>query len=518
VTEDSSAKKSKGMLWLGLAVLLGAFCLQYIPVFGNLVKRWRGDFEFSIMVPFIFLYLTYTNRESLREVELRSSWVGLLVLSFSGVLYLAGQVGSTETLTYVSLWACLVGLCWLILGMPITKALAFPFLILSFIVPLPYFLNNLFTFKLKLISSSLSVEMMRMIGISAYREGNIIDLGLTQLQVVDACSGLRYVYPLALMSLLFGYFFHKKFWERLVILLAAVPISVFSNALRIAITGYLSSKVSPETADSFFHGFSGWLIFMVSLVFLVSLSWLIRTVKSGSEVDGETPGQRDRPPRSSFDLSGVKPSYLYAASILFILFWAFNTALSSAQIVPHRKAFQDFPLSMGSWVGEKTTLRKDILNFLWADDYMLGTFTHRTTGDVILLFVPYYEYQGTRHTAHAPVACLIGGGFAPRERRMIERDFAHPFGLVKIRQMLMEKNEDLLLSNYWFQQRGRVISSEYSNKWYLFWDSFAKQRTDGALVRIEMPLRKGQDVQEAQAVIDAFTRELLRILPDYVPN
>jgi EpsI family protein len=90
--------------------------------------------------------------------------------------------------------------------------------------------------------------------------------------------------------------------------------------------------------------------------------------------------------------------------------------------------------------------------------------------------------------------------------------------MVEVRQMIMEKDRQLVLSNYWFQQRGRIIVSEYWNKWYLFWDSITKRRTDGALVRLEMPLRAGQGVEAAQAVMDSFTQELMRILPEYVPG
>jgi EpsI family protein len=84
--------------------------------------------------------------------------------------------------------------------------------------------------------------------------------------------------------------------------------------------------------------------------------------------------------------------------------------------------------------------------------------------------------------------------------------------------MVLEKDRQLLLSNYWFQQRGRIIMSEYANKWYMFWDSITKRRTDGALVRLEILLREGQDVQSAQSVMDSFMMEFMKILPDYVPN
>ena len=202
---------------------------------------------------------------------------------------------------------------------------------------------------------------------------------------------------------------------------------------------------------------------------------------------------------------------------MFLIFWGVSITLTSNQIIPERKKFEEFPTEIGDWRGERSYIKEEILKSLWADDYVQIRFQNQKTGNVLLLFVPYYEYQGTRHTAHAPVSCLVGGGFAPRSRKIIERNFPGSFGKVKIRQMLLEKNRQLLLSNYWFQQRGRLIVSEYWNKWYLFCDSVAKRRTDGALVRLEMPLRAGQNIEDAQAVLDSFIWELMKILPEYVP-
>ena len=516
---EDSLNKSNWTLGLSFALLLSAFCLQFYVDFGNLLIRWNSeDFSYCYLVPFLFLYLVYTNRRFLKTHALRPSLFGLVVLFLSGVLYLVGKLGSVETLTYMAIWAAVVGLALLLLGIRMAKGLAFPFLILGFIVPLPPFLNRLFTFKLKLISSALSVKMMQVSGLSVFREGNIIDLGVTQLQVVDACSGLRYVYPLLLMGLLFGYLFHRKWWERAIMVLATIPISVFSNALRIAITGYLTLKVSPEVADSFFHGFSGWLIFMVSLAFLMMLGWFLKIMKPRLAKEVRVRVEKGNPDSHSFDLRNIRQSYLWIASVLFLAFWGLNTALASGQIKPHRKTFEEFPVVIGDWRGEGSYIRKEILESLWADDYIQIQFSHTKTGDVLLLFVPYYEYQGTRHTAHSPVSCLVGGGFAPRSRKIIDRDFPGPSGQVKVRQMLLEKDRQFILSNYWFQQRGRIIVSEYWNKWYLFWDSITKRRTDGALVRLEMPLRQGQDVEAAQAVLDSFTVELMKILPEYVPQ
>jgi exosortase D (VPLPA-CTERM-specific) len=360
--------------------------------------------------------------------------------------------------------------------------------------------------------------MMQWGGLSVFREGNIIDMGITQFQVVDACSGLRYVYPLLLMGFVFAYLFHKRWWDRIIIILATIPISIVSNALRIAITGYLTIHVSQEVADGFFHGFSGWLIFMVSFIILAVLSWLLKRIKTPAPQGHATGGDQPETVAPSFDLSHIKLGYLWGASVLFLAFWWLSISFASNIIIPERKPFKGFPTEIGDWKGERTFLREEILNSLWADDYVQIRFQHEKTRDVVLLFVPYYGYQETRHTAHAPAACLIGGGYASRSREVLERNFPAPFGRVGIGRMVLEKDGMLLLSNYWFQMRGRIIESEYMNKWFLFWDSLTRRRTDGALVRIEMPMRPGQDVETAQSIVDGFTRMLMKILPDYVPG
>ena len=504
-------------LYCSFIILFFAFYLQYSIDLPNLLKKWNtDDFSYCYVVPFIVIYLVYMKLPLLKSNNLSPSLSGLLVLLCAGILYFAGRTGSIETLVFASIWATIIGIALLILGSKIVKDISFPLFILIFIVPLPPFLNNLFTFKLKLYSSMLAVKFMRFLGLSVYLEGNVIDLWVTKLQVVDACSGLRYVYPLFLMALVFAYLFHKKLWIRTIIILAAVPISVLSNSLRIAIMGYLTIKVSPQIADTFFHGFSGWLIFMLSFGFLAILSRILKFFESKTSKKKQA-STINKSLQQSINPAGIKASYLLAASFIILFFWGLNTAFDSARTIPDRKTFENFPLTIGDWKGKRSYLDKNILNSLWSDDYVSVEFYNKKTGDILLLLVPYYEYQATRHTVHSPVSCLVGGGYAPLSRTLIRRDFPQPYGKVKIRQMILEKNNQFLLSNYWFQQRGRILVSEYRHKWFLFLDSIFKNRTDGALVRIEMPL-KDRDFTRAQAVVDSFTTRLMEILPEYIPN
>jgi exosortase len=101
--------------------------------------------------------------------------------------------------------------------------------------------------------------MLRVSGVSVFQDGNIIDLGITQLQVVDACSGLRYLIPLLLLALLVGYFFSKGLWRRVVLLFFVIPVSVLLNSFRIWITGILTVNGHGELAENLFHDFGGSL-------------------------------------------------------------------------------------------------------------------------------------------------------------------------------------------------------------------------------------------------------------------
>ncbi len=500
-------------------ILICAFSLQYFQVIGNLLNKWNtDDFSYCYVVPLIVIYLIYSKWPQLKTTATGSSALGFLVLILSGFIFLAGGLGSVETFVFASIWFAIIGLFLLMAGNKIARELTFPLFLLIFIVPLPPFLNNLFTFKLKLYSSKLAVEMMRKAGLSVFLEGNVIDLWVTKLQVVDACSGLRYVYPLLLMAFVFAYLFHKKWWERIIIILAAIHISVFSNALRIAIMGYLTLKVSPTVAESFFHGFSGWLIFMVSFGFLALLSKIIKIINK--KIDPKFIHKKTKTNKKNartIKIKKIKISYLLGAACIFICFWGLNSYLGSAMKIPERKTFENFPTAFGDWQGEKLYLEENTLKSLWSDDYVQISFHNQKTGDNIYLLVPYYKYQATRHTVHSPVSCLVGGGYAPLSRKIITKEFPEPFGTVKIRQMYLAKNDRKLLTNYWFQQRGRIIVSEYTHKIYLFLDSITKRRTDGALVRIEMPL-KDPDIEKGQATIDAFTKDLMQILIEYVPN
>jgi exosortase D (VPLPA-CTERM-specific) len=492
-------------------VIIMGFLISYWAAFFKMSIRWNsGDNNYCYLVVPLFIYLLYDQRNHFHFKDFSWNMLGIIPVLFSIGLIMIGELGSVETLLYIGLWGCVIGIMFTLYGRRI-RYLTFPLIILLFIVPLPPFINRILTFQLKLAASSIAVVMLRGTGVSVFREGNIIDLGITQLQVVDACSGLRYLMPLVLLALLVGYFFTKGWWRRGVLLILVVPLSVFFNSLRIWLTGMLTINGYKELADSIFHEFSGWLIFMIAGGILVVAALTLNRMGSKPEKKPiEDPGWRPVGP--------VRPIVLTAVICLMFISsgWALRE-IPSAGNLPARTAFKSFPLQVGEWTGRKNYLSKEIMDQLWADDYVSAVFSRKDSRNIIYLFIPFYEYQGTRHTAHAPQSCLLGGGWAlfDSRERVVKLNAEDP---IKIMTMTLQKGDAKILGSYFFFQRGRVITSPWVNKFYLMWDAFTKRRTDGALVRVEMAMYPNQSMEDAYAILENFIGRLWQLLPDYVPG
>jgi len=442
------------------------------------------------------------------------SWkkIGIVPIFLSIGIILTGEIGSVETLLFLGIWGCMVSLTFIYYGWRI-RHLTFPLIILFFVIPLPPFINNILTFRLKIAASTLSVYMFRATGVSVFQEGNVIDIGISQLQVVDACSGLRYLMPLLLMALLMGYFYSKGFWRKTILVVVAIPISVVLNALRVYVTGLLYINGKSEFAESLFHDFTGWLIFMIAGVLLYMTSLILRRIGGYQRFKGD---QAEDPGDHVTCLT--RPVVL--TTIICIMFITSGWALREipyASNFPQRSAFKLFPMKLGEWQGIRNYLAREIIDQLWADDYVSVVYTNSNNGNAIYLFIPFYEYQGTRHTAHAPQACLLGSGFALLDQR--ERPVNLNNGnQINVMTMTLERGGDKVLGSYFFLQRGRVITNPWMNKFYLMWDAFTKRRTDGALVRAEMILAPSQTIEEAYPILEDFIAELWQILSDYVPS
>ncbi len=505
----------------GLLLFAACWSLLYWESLASLTRQWNNeDYSYCYLVPPLAAYLAYLNKDRLRRRRGGSTWPGYLLLGAAAMFFIMGRLGSLETITFVSMWVSIVAVSVLLFGIRSLRPLAFPLFVLAFAIPAPPFITNLLTFKLRLLSSSIAVDLLHLINFSAFREGNIIDLGFAQLQVVDACSGLRYLVSTILVALVAGYLFNKTLWERVLLVILAVPVSIVINSLRIVVVALLMRHVSVKFGEEgFYHDFSGWLIFLVSIGFVLALSAVLKKISQrkgnaqGSDepaTDGAAPAQS-----GSARISGWK--HLVAASGIFLGLFFLQGALVTTANVPERKSFAGFPMQIGGWQGKRSYLDDGIINSLHTDDYVTASYFSANSGNVLYLLVPFYHFQEARRSAHAPTSCLLGSGWELKEKRVAPPDPASGRGF-PVGQMVLFKGEERILANFWFQQRGRIITSEYFNKWYLFWDGVTRRRTDGALVRVEMVMRPGQTVEDAQAVLDGFTVPLRKVLREYIPE
>lgn len=256
-------------LWQ-LLVLCGALIWLYAPVLGHLIGQWSRDPNYShgFFVPIFSLYLLWEQRAQLRSLPLEPSWSGFLVLGVAVGVLMAGVLGAELFLSRSSFLIAIAGLVVLMYGWNHLRAAIFPWLFLLFMIPIPTIVFNQITFPLQLLASKVAAVILPVFGVPVLREGNVIQLPAMALEVAEACSGIRSLMSLATLAVIYGYLLEPRKIVRVVLALASIPIAVAANSARIVGTGLLVQYWDPEKAEGFFHAFSGWLIFVVSLVLL----------------------------------------------------------------------------------------------------------------------------------------------------------------------------------------------------------------------------------------------------------
>lgn len=537
-----SSKLSIGFSALLATVLLGYL---YADSLAFLFGRWLGneDYSHGMFVPLISLFLVWKARHHIADVRIENSWCGLAVISAGLVLYWIGELATLYVLQHVSLWMVIVGLVIALIGVRGARAIAFPLSYLLSSIPLPVFLYASLSSQLQLWSSALGVAFMQFVGVTAFRDGNVIDLGLVQLQVVEACSGIRYLFPLTSLALLCAYLFKDWMWKRVVLVLSSIPISILVNGFRIGMIGVLVEWYGQGAAEGFYHLFEGWLLFMASLGLLILEMWVlakIGTMRDRSSflskftLAGQSPDpipaitfQTLRfPSLSSLTSASLQasnrllPSPAYLCSVALLIPVAFTSTLmvERAELSPPRAMFVDFPMQLDGWQGTSLTLEKQSIDTLRFDDYVLADYRFGD-GQLVNLYSAYYRSQKKGQSVHSPQSCLPGGGWEISSfKRMNLPASSGMVRPLRVNRALIQKDDQKQIVLYWFKQRDRILSNEYLVKLYLFWDALSRGRTDGALVRIVSLVGPGEteDIVDQRLLrfVSTFEPELARYVPD----
>lgn len=260
-------RRSLAALGLVCAVTL----VVYAPVLTSLVRQWASDDNYShgfLVAPFA-VYFAWLRRRELATLPVRPHWFGLVLVFGSLAVLLAGRLGAELFLARVSLIGLIAGAVLFLYGVPHLRVLAFPIAFLLLMIPLPHVVFNQLAFPLQLLASRAGEAVLSASGIPVLREGNILVLPTTTLEVVEACSGIRSLVSLLTLALILGKLTEPRLWARVVLAGLALPVAIAANAARVAGTGLAAEWISPQAADGFFHEFSGWVMFVVAFALLL---------------------------------------------------------------------------------------------------------------------------------------------------------------------------------------------------------------------------------------------------------
>ena len=560
-------------LFLGFSALLATALLGYIfyDGLGFLFRQWMGldDYSHGPLVPLISAFLIWQARHRIAEAGIANSWWGLAVISAGLFLYWIGEFATLYVLQHVSLWIVIIGLVIALIGVRGARAIAFPLTYLLTSIPLPLFLYASLSSQLQLWSSALGMGFLQLVGVTAFREGNVIDLGPVQLQVVEACSGIRYLLPLTSLALLCAYLFKDRLWKRRadrplvdsdLRSRERFPHRDDRSAGRMVRAGCRRRVLPSIRGLGAVHGALGLLILEMLVLsrigtrgdrssFLSRFTWTDTNLQGGTRLEGRGPRSdgtasvststlqggtklEGRGPRSdgtsSVSTSNLQhqtsnrfflgPAYLCSVALLVPVAFASTLMVERGEVPPPRAMFVDFPMKLDGWLGTSLTLEKQYVDALRFDDYVLTDYRFGD-GQLVNLYVAYYRSQRKGQSAHSPQSCLPGGGWEISSINSM--DLPASSGMVRslhVNRALIQKDDQKQIVLYWFKQRDRILSNEYLVKLYLFWDALSRGRTDGALVRIASLVGPGEtdDIVDQRLLrfVSTIEPELNRYVPD----
>jgi exosortase len=256
--------------WIPVGIISVLLAVLYHRVAVKLVYDWYTipDYSHGFLVPLFAFYLVWEKRKVLPTIPVKPTWAGVPLVAFGLAVLILGVYGVELFTARISFVFLLAGIIWTLLGKKMLRALFFPLVILVLAIPFPAIVFNQITFPLQLLASRIASDILPLLGVPTLHEGNIIELPIMKLEVAEACSGIRSLMSLFTLAVFYSHFLERSTARRVILVLASIPIAVAANVARIVGTGLCVQYWDPDKALGFFHEFSGWVMFVVSLVCL----------------------------------------------------------------------------------------------------------------------------------------------------------------------------------------------------------------------------------------------------------
>ncbi len=490
----------------------------------SLIDAWgQPEYSHGPLIPVISAFLLFRQLRDTKMADgpITDRWPGVVLCVLALLLAGIGNITQIPDLVTYGLIAWVGALLRARYGWRRGRVLWPPVLHLVFMLPLPVFVAWQFSLFLQFISSEIGVALIQLMNVPVYLDGNIIDLGVYKLHVAEACSGLRYLFPILSFSYIFAILYQGPMWHKAVLLLSAAPIAILMNSLRIGIIGYMVNSYGIEHAEGFLHLFEGWVIFGLCILALLGLAWGLNKLRRRKEslaqaLDLDFDDLQPQVAR----LFNVAPSRALTTCLVLVTaaaaLWQLTPRADAANV--DRDPLALYPVVMDGWSSSpQQTLAPGIERILGADDYRAVHFSHPDEPASVDFFVAYYDKLAGGAGIHSPEICLPAGGWemSAIAQQNIELESGLAFA---VNRAVIQKGLEKKLVYYWFEQRGRRLTSDYTAKAYTVIDALTRGRTDGALVRVITSILPGETEAVADARLKRMLEPTMEVLPRFVPG
>ena len=479
------------LFWIQIGVGVALILALYGDVLIKLANDWLSDPVSSqgLLIPPLALYMAWLRRNATLSLPLLPDWRGVLLTGAACMLFVCGKLAAEFFVSRISFVILLAGVIWTFWGAPRLKTLTFPLLLLATMIPLPAIVDSALAAPLQLLASDAATNAAQFLGVSIYRDGNIIHLAHTSLGVERACSGLSSLSSLVLLSVMLGFLQCSRPVTRILLFASSIPIAIGVNALRVTATAVLADY-DEKFAMGFYHSFTGWLVFLPGLrIALPVLSTALRAAGAKASLHNLMISQK------FLITSGLLVATLATAKFTERR----NPATLAAPLATISRELAGWSATADEQLPEGTAAT------LAASSYL--TRGYRRGQDQLTLFIAFYEQQRAGESMHSPKHCLPGAGWEIWDYRSAQV----PVGgrTVKINKYFIQHSEQRALMLYWYQSRQRIIASEYLGKIFLLKDALLEGKTDGSIVRIMLQDQPGAaetGIQFASSLIPEVQR------------
>lgn len=518
VTKTPEQKKT---LFLGLILLLLTLIL-FRDAASAMFEAWQQEeYSHGYLVPFVALLLLF-NKMNDEHITPQSSWLGFGLIVICVIAQFLFQVAGVKGLQPQVFLLSLIGLFILFYGLKASRAVAGPLLIVMFAAPLPKFFYYTMSFNMQMMSTSLGTALLRLLGITVLQDGNIIDMGTYQMQVVEACNGLRFLFPLMCLGFMLAYMYKASFLKRSFLFVSTIPITIIMNSLRIALIGVTVDRWGEKMAEGLLHDFEGLVIFIgCALILMIEIQLMQRIGRKGY-FDWES----IRIP-SFKSLSFPKPGAPNQATAVFLCL-ALAVSLGTTFLFPHyvqpvplQKPMTEFPMQIGEWTGHKGQLDEKMLAVLGTEDYLIADFA-KSGEPAVNLYMLYFPKQDStsNQAVHSPEVCIPGGGWKIQSSDLktiiLQNSNVQKGSPLTVNRMLITKGQTKQIVYYWFTLGDQDVSDVTKSRLAAIKNALFKGRTNGAMVRLVTEARGGESEQTTEARLMGFMSENLDTINEFI--